>query len=132
MDPLLLSMIERFAQLGATRFSGWKPALFRDYCQTTIPRIWQDHGQAVATAGIQLLCEGIGNGYMASGLQDRPTNLMEHCLRDWLPARLPAVPPEQQLSLLASTWNLLEGLLGEPAWVNAYVMARANELDQDA
>ena len=41
---------------------------------------------------------------------------------------LAGLPAEQHLSLLARVWNLGEGLLREPEWVNAYVMSRIGEL----
>ena len=139
MDPSLSPLIERFAQEGASRFANWKASLFQEIGQTAAPRVWQslEHGdserrQAVLTAYLHLLCEGIGNGYLATGWQNAAGNLMELCLRDWLPAQLAALPHEQHLPMLASTWNLLEGLLREPPWVNVYVMARAGELDKEA
>lgn len=48
-----------------------------------------------------------------------------------IPALLPKTPPGEQVALLAKTWNLAEGLLGEPAWVNRAVagaLANADSL----
>jgi hypothetical protein len=41
---------------------------------------------------------------------------------------LPELPADERLSLLARVWNLGEGLLREPDWVNGYVMSRIGEL----
>jgi hypothetical protein len=137
MDPVLSSTIDHFAQAGAAQFSGWNPSLFEDYWRGTLPRLWihlkvqlkqPEAARDVAAAYARLLCESIGKGYLRSGFQERPANLMEYCFRNWLPARLVVLPPEQHLGLLARSWNLLEGLLCEPRWVNAYVMARISEL----
>src|SRR5438270_431653 len=74
----------------------------------------------------------IGRGYLASSWQSRPANLMEYCFRDWLVGQLTDAAARPPLNFLADTWNLLEGLLREPRWVNAYVMARAWELEDEA
>ncbi len=131
MDPLLLPTIDGAARMAATRFSSWKPTLFQDYCQGTVARIWREHGPGTTTAYVHCLCEAIGTGYVTASVQETPANLLEHCLRTWLPVRLAAVPREQHLALFARSWNLLEGLLREPGWVNAYVMARTKELDRE-
>ncbi len=124
------STIERLAAKGATQFSNWNPSLFQDYCQA----LMQDHSKAstsphlVASALAEILCEGIGRGYLTTSLHANPANLMEYCLRNWLMSRLANVAAERQLQFLADAWNLLEGVLREPTWVNAYVMARVGEL----
>jgi hypothetical protein len=56
---------------------------------------------------------------------------MEYYFRNGLTAQLAQVGPERQVAVLADAWNLLEGLLREPAWVNAYVMARVRELHRE-
>src|SRR3954453_8715263 len=117
----VLPLIERLGRKGATQFANWNPSLFRDYCQALLS------GNAVAeptvdAAVAELLCEGVGRGYLTASMQDGSTNLMEHCFRNWLPARLAGVAADRRLPILADTWNLLEGLLSEPRWVNAYVM----------
>ena len=125
-----LTTIERLAQKGATQFSSWNPSLFQDYCQAFM----QEHAKAsplshlVATALAEMLCEGIGRGYLTTSLHANPANLMEYCFRHWLMSRLADVAAERQLHFLADAWNLLEGVLREPVWVNAYVMARIREL----
>ena len=126
----LLPTIDRLAQKGAAQFANWDPVLFQGYCQSALPRLVQ-HPQAspaLASAFCELLCEAVGRGYLAMSVHANPTNLMEYCFRDWLVSRLAAVATDQQLPFLADAWNILEGLLREPRWVNAYVMARVREL----
>jgi hypothetical protein len=125
-----LPLIDRLARDGPTRFAHWDPALFHSYCDALLPDDTKV-SSGTASAVAELLCEGIGRGYLTAGLEARPSNLMEHCFRGWLPSRFAAVPAEGQARFLADTWNLLEGLLREPAWVNAYVMARAAELPHE-
>ncbi len=126
-----LPLIERLDRKGATQFAGCSPPLFREYCQALLRDDASSPTQSppVATALAELLCEGVGRGYLSAPLHASPTNLMEHCFRSWLTPRLAHVAAERRLHFLADAWNLLEGLLGEPGWVNAYVMARVRELD---
>jgi hypothetical protein len=136
MDPLLSPTIERVAQKGRTQFSKWDMPLFQDYCRATLPHLISSSPESatslpVAAAFAELLCEGIGRGYLATNLNADPVNLMEYCLRDWLVLRLAEGTTEQRIQLLASAWNMLEGLLREPRWVNSYVMARVRELEND-
>jgi hypothetical protein len=123
----VLPLIERLERKGATQFANWNPSLFRDYCQALLPggAITEP---AVAAAVAELLCEGVGRGYLAASLQAGPTNLMEFCFRNWLTTRLAGMANDRRLPFLADTWNLLEGVLSEPRWVNAYVMARVRDL----
>jgi hypothetical protein len=141
MDPQLQAAIERLARDGAARFSHWKPALFQEYCRATLPRLVpasadppgpQATWHPVANAFAEVLQEGVGRGHVVTGLDAPPANLMEYCLRDWLVRRLADAPGEQRLQLLADAWNLLEGLLREPRWVNAYVLARVRELEDES
>lgn len=136
MDSLLLPTIERLAQKGRTQFSNWSAPLFENYCQATLPRLigsaetaaaWQPAAAAFA----ELLCEGVGRGHLTVQLHAEPVNLMEYCLRDWLVSRLIQVSTKQRIRFLVSAWNMLEGLLREPRWVNCYVMARAHELENE-
>jgi hypothetical protein len=125
-----LPTIEQLAQKSATQFANWNPSLFQDYCQALL----RDHAKSplssplVATALAEMLCEGIGRGYLTTSLHAHPANLMEYCFRNWLVSRLADVAAERKLHFLADAWNLLEGVLREPSWVNAYVMARVREL----
>src|SRR5262249_44497599 len=57
------------------------------------------------------------------------TNFLERCLVDLIPAMLPRVPSGARLPLLVRTWNLAEGLLREPAWLDRYVTACAGRLE---
>jgi hypothetical protein len=124
-----LPLIERLDRKGATQFSNWSSPLFRDYCQALLPGVAKSPlSSPVATALAELLCEGVGRGYLTARLRANPTNLMEHCFRDWLTSQLAEVATERRLPFLADAWNLLEGVLSGPGWVNAYVMARAREL----
>jgi hypothetical protein len=138
MDPTLSTMIDQSARSGMARFSGWNAALFQDYCRAAIlpfaeslnePSTGSESGLAVATGFVKLICEGIGQGYLTTASGEPPENLMEYCLGRWLVRRLIATSRGQRLPLLVDSWNLLEGLLREPRWVNSYVMARTAELE---
>ncbi len=78
-----------------------------------------------------MIQHGVGEGYLKGDPDAPPVNFLEFCIRNWLPDVLAGLPAEQHLSLLARVWNLGEGLLREPEWVNAYVMSRIGELRGD-
>lgn len=123
--------IERLAKKGAKQFSQWNPSLFQGYCQALLHDPPQTSSLPVTTALAEMVCEGIGHGYLTTSLDGQPANLMEFCLRHWLLAQLAEAAAGRRLALLADTWNLLEGVLHEPGWVNAYVLARAGQLHKE-
>ncbi|HLM75350.1 MAG TPA: hypothetical protein VK459_21710, partial [Polyangiaceae bacterium] len=90
----------------------------------------------VFEAYLRLLVEAVGYGYIDAASLDKtearsPKSLMALALTTHIPALLPKAAPREQVALLARTWNLAEGLLGEPAWVNRAVagaLANADSL----
>ena len=79
----------------------------------------------------EMVQQGIGEGYLRGDPEAAPQNFLEFCIRDWLPAVLAELPADEHVRLLAQVWNLGEGLLREPDWVNQYVMSRIGELRSD-
>jgi hypothetical protein len=51
------------------------------------------------------------------------SNFLERLLVELVPAQLPLVAAAKRLAVLVQVWNLGEGLLREPAWVDRYVNA---------
>jgi len=131
MDATALALLQRLGDEGPRRFSAWDAACFTAYCQTVLPAVWQrlPSGSHCTFAGLSaMIQQGIGVGYLNEDLEAVPHNFLEFCLRDWLPEILADLPTEEHLPLLARIWNLGEGLLREPEWVNGYVMSRIGEL----
>jgi hypothetical protein len=137
LEPL----VNHYEQEGARRFSRWDGALFRTLVegpgQTLCGRLAEQPGsEAVFEAFVRLLVEAIGCGYVGPdslappGAGRRaPRNLIELFFLDLIPARLGGGSAESQVAVLARAWNLGEGLLGEPAWMNRAVAGAMASLD---
>jgi hypothetical protein len=84
---------------------------------------------------LRLIQEGIGGGYLKrmNATPGPPwPNFLTFCLVHLVPGGLAQTPVKQRLPLLAKIWNLSEGLLREPAWVDRYVTANAASLQEPA
>lgn len=131
MNAQLLEHLKRLGEEGLRRFSGWDSARFRAFGRDVLEPAWERVGTRNPQAFEALAClvqHGVGEGYLGGDPADEPRNLLEFCVRDWLPERLAETPPAEQVPLVARVWNLAEGLLREPEWVNDYVMSRVEEL----
>jgi hypothetical protein len=131
MDSAALDQLRLLAEEGPKRFSKWDASLFAAYCRTILPAVWKSQSSGIERtfAGLcALVYHGIGEGYLKGGPEVAPRNFLEFCIRDWLPEVLVGLPAEDRLPLLPRVWNLGEGLLREPEWVNGYVMSRIAEL----
>src|SRR5262249_31955367 len=127
MDAAALDQMRRLGEEGPRRFSNWDAPLFDAYCRMFLPTVFASlpPEESGAFAGLMAMVQqGIGEGLLRGDPADRPANFLEFCIRDWLPCALAELPAEKQMPLLASVWNLGEGLLREPDWVNGYVMSR--------
>lgn len=120
-------------------FAAWDPDLFQR-CSGDLQHYyrWQfkDDPQQLLLwrAFLQLAAEGIGRGYLRDTGEHlyhafAGQNLLGWCLVRLLPGPLKALPRGERLPALAKLWNLLEGLLGEPEWVQRYALSRAAELE---
>ena len=134
MTAAIDDQLQRLGEEGHRRFSNWDAPLFAAYCRTVLQALRTclppeaDRAFEGLSAMVQ---QGIGEGYLGGDLEAAPRNFLEFCIRDWLPAVLAELPGEEHLGLLARVWNLGEGLLREPDWVNGYVMSRIGELRGD-
>ncbi len=125
MDPLLHTLFAPLAQDGPQRWAGWDVALFERVCrESAVALAPKLDGQAepVLAAYLQLLHEANGLGYLQAA------NFLSHCLVRLVPEQLAQVPAAQRLEVLANIWNIGEGLLREPVWVDRYVVACAGQL----
>jgi hypothetical protein len=131
MNSATLDQLRRLGERGPKQFSKWNGALFAAYCQMVLPAVWTRLGPAhdrTLMGLASLVYQGIGEGHLNGDLEDQPGNVLEFCIRDWLPEALARAPADEQLALLARVWNVGEGLLREPDWINGYVMSRIGEL----
>jgi hypothetical protein len=134
MDEAAWDRLRRLGEEGPRQFSHWDGRLFGAYCRTVLPAAWErlPAGCVGTFAALsEMVQQGIGEGYLKSDPDGASLNLLEFCLREWLPGVLAGRPAREHLPLLARVWNLGEGLLREPGWVNRYVMSRIGELRDD-
>lgn len=133
MTTDLETIVEHHEREGERRFSRWDRELFRAIVFGPGQRL------AVAIDGsadaaplflgwLKLVEEAVGLGYVRPGIlasPDKlalaPENLLELLLLDLLPGKLAGCPPQGRVALMAKAWNLGEGLLSEPPWLNLVV-----------
>ncbi|NUQ72571.1 MAG: hypothetical protein HUU21_03370 [Polyangiaceae bacterium] len=137
----LEAAISHFEGEGARRFARWDAPLYRAFIEgpgaSLLRAIRDSEGAAlVFEAYLRLLVEAVGHQYIDAACLDKtearsPKSLMALALTTQIPTLLPKAPPGDRMALLATTWNLAEGLLGEPAWLNRAVagaLANADSL----
>ncbi|QDG52285.1 hypothetical protein FIV42_16525 [Persicimonas caeni] len=143
------TVVRRISEQGAERFADWDDELFATYeAQLGRPLFDALEGSgerlAVAEAYLHLLGEAIGQGYVTQQPLEYATrytapngppafthaaNFLTRCFGKLLPARLPELAPDRRLEVLVDTWNICEGLLDKPAWMDAYVRSCATDFE---
>lgn len=93
-------------------------------------QLWQRiasdaHALPVLRSYLRLLAEAVGMGCLVPDAGGEMRDVLSDLLATHVPARLAEVPPEQRAGCLAMLWNLGEGLLQEPAWLNRFAIAFA-------
>jgi hypothetical protein len=123
----------RLGDEGARRFARWDAALYRDLYGGPGARLWKriqgkPGSEAVLEAYLALAVEAIGLGYVDRAGFDATTgdtrsapNLIALLWIVKIPGKGLDGAAEAMLARLAKAWNLGEGLLGQPAWLNRYV-----------
>ncbi|HVK63146.1 MAG TPA: hypothetical protein VM694_01660 [Polyangium sp.] len=132
----LEALVTHHLREGERRFSRWEGALFEALVVGPGKRLagnldGSESSRCVFEAWLGLVVEAIGLGYIRPGVVGegdtprarRPENLVELLFVDVLPDKLPTIPVETRMRLLAKAWNLGEGLFGEPPWLNLCVAA---------
>lgn len=125
---------------GQRRHSRWDAALFQTLARGQARMLWyalegEPWQEAIVRAYLNLAAEAIGQGYLDRAalehLQGRAqapdsVNLLGLMLVQLVHTQLPELPASQRLPVLARAWNLCEGLLQQPAWLNRYVASAAS------
>jgi hypothetical protein len=141
-DPAFASAVAAAARDASARHARWDAPTFAALVEGPARTLWESvRGQPLAAqtlAGyLSLLREAVAAGYVRGTAWAGPTSAgaapawrscLEYCLVSAVPDALPRVAPEGRVELLAKVWNLGEGLLREPAWVDRYVVSRLGEL----
>jgi hypothetical protein len=120
---------------GPRRFSRWDAAVFDAVVSGPVLALaerlaGQPDAHSVITGYLNLVQQGVGSGVVKHAVPGATgwSSFLERLVVELMPARLPEIAPERQLRVLVDAWNLGEGLLREPVWVDRYVNACANAL----
>lgn len=136
MNPTIQSLVQNYATEGSRQHASWNEGVFEALCSGPAAKLWEmlegegnkpDLHRPVFEGYLRLIQEGVGRGYLQRTTDGAWSNLMELVLVQFVPEQLPSLKPNRRLPELVKIWNLLEGLLGEPAWINQLVLARALE-----
>ena len=141
-DPAFASAVVAAARDASARHARWDAATFATLVEGPARQLWesirsQPLGAQTLAAYLNLLREAVATGYVRGHAwagrpptdhHSPPRSCLEHCLVTIVPDGLPQIPPDGRVALLAKIWNLCEGLLREPAWVDRYVVSRLGEL----
>ena len=120
---------------GPRRFARWNAELFDAVASGPARTLGeslrgQPDGGLVLSGYLQLVQQAIGVGaLLQTATGARWTTFLERCLIERIPALLSRVQTSERLALLAKVWNLGEGLLREPSWLDRYVTACVGRLD---
>jgi len=120
---------------GPRRFSRWDAAVFDAVATGPASALaerlaGQPDANAVLRGYLNLVQQGVGSGVVKHAVPGAAgwSSFLERLVVELVPVRLPEIAPERRLRVLVDAWNLGEGLLREPAWVDRYVNACASAL----
>lgn len=128
MNDTLRALADELRADGPRRFSRWDAAAFDAAVAGPASALAAAVGptaDAVVGGYLRAVQQAVGRGVMrqiAAGTTGW-TNALERLLAESVPAGLAAVPVAKRLKVLADVWNLGEGLLREPVWVDRYITA---------
>jgi len=129
MPPDLETTLAELRRDGPRRFARWDPALFEAVVTGPARDLGaklqgQPDAMAVLAGYLQLAQQAVGMGALRQPAAGGPwTSFLERCLVGLVPVLLPRIKAGRRLPLLVKVWNLGEGLLREPAWLDRYVTA---------
>jgi len=116
------------------RHARWDDAVFEHWVSWQTDYLWRTLEKHAGRARersiltyLELVAAGIGAGYLASSDGEART-LMEAFLGK-MPMWFTSTQPERHAGIAATAWNLAEGARREAQWMEQYLLARAQELD---
>jgi hypothetical protein len=131
-SPQLAERLDALRRDGPRRFARWDVALFDALAEGPLGALadalgGQANADAVLAAFLALLHQGVGTAAVRRPRASAVgwSSYLERCLVEQVPVLLPRVPAGQRLAVLVKVWNLGEGLLREPSWLDRYVTASA-------
>jgi hypothetical protein len=131
-DDMVDQFAAEVAAVARRNSSQFDAARFQALVATRVRELWPlirgaPHAAPVLRSYLRLLAEAVGMGCLIEDARGQQRDFLSDLLVNQVPARLPEVAPERRTACLAQLWNLGEGLLQEPAWLNRFAMAFAHE-----
>jgi hypothetical protein len=131
-DDMVDPFAAEVAAVARRNSSQFDAARFQALVATRVRELWPlirgaPHAASVLRSYLRLLAEAVGMGCLIEDARGQQRDFLSDLLVNQVPARLPEVAPERRTACLAQLWNLGEGLLQEPAWLNRFAMAFAHE-----
>ena len=134
MIPSLDAVCEELRRDGPRRFAAWDAGLFDAVAAGPAAALaealaGQPAAEPTLAGHLRLAQQAVGAGFLRRADGAGPwASFLERCLVELVPALLPRAAAADRLPLLVKVWNLGEGLLREPAWLDRYVSACAGGL----
>jgi hypothetical protein len=88
----------------------------------------EPHGAAVLRSYLRLVAEASAMGCLVEDPRGGQRDFLSELLVSLIPERLVDVAPERRAPCLAALWNLGEGMLQEPVWLNRFAIAFTGEV----
>lgn len=133
MNDPTYALLGELEALGLQHHSRFDAGQFRAIGGGAAARLWERTRDAPGAelalcSYLRLLSEAVGMGCTTRDPAGAHRSLLSLLFTDLVPALLPEVAPERRAHALAEAWNLGEGLLAEPAWMNRYAAAMCADL----
>jgi hypothetical protein len=134
MSDALQAVAAEMAEAGRRASSRFDADRFHDLAGDVGATLWEligdePHAQVVLRSYLRLVAEAVGMGCLVPDADGNPRDLLSHLFGNLVPFNLERVPPGERAACLAALWNLGEGLLQEPAWLNHYAIAFCDYTD---
>jgi hypothetical protein len=136
--PEIASLISQLRAHGPQRYAQWHVDDFDHMVNDHARLLWnylnapQSERRApnptaashVMLEYLNLTAEAVGLGYI-QGIQEEGTRtFVEHCFRYLIPYGITKVAEAKRVAVLASVWNLAEGIAHEAPWLDDFVRLR--------
>lgn len=133
MTSPLDALVPAMVTLGHQLNSRFDADLFRTVATIAGEELWTSiapapDAEVVLRSYLRLVVEAVGIGCVTLDPSRAHRNLLSLMLVERVPALLASVPAGRRAHCLAAVWNLGEGLLAEPAWMNRYAAALCADL----
>lgn len=135
MSDWLEELIKERDERRRSSHATWDGALFQKLCQTLVKALsmsLKNPDRRAIQSYVSMLEEAQICAYLTSWepYGHSPKTSLEYALTLLVPQALGAVKPKRRCPLLVKIWNIGEGLLREPPWLDQYVLSRLPQLEK--